>query len=153
MEYYTVKELHQKARDRGVTGYSHLRKAQLIKLLSSIPRKIPKGSPTRKRSSSPTRKRSSSPRRKRSVKDQIMDRGVEWFIVSMMGCGYCDSAKALLKKAGMAYGTVQLTEGNRDSIYLSVDSLTGKYRYFPMVFHRGKFLGGYNELNKMINGK
>ena len=145
MEYYTVKELHQKARDRGVTGYSHLRKAQLIKLLSSVPRKIPKGSPTRKRSSSPTRKR--------SVKDQIMDRGVEWFIVSMMGCGYCDSAKALLKKAGMAYGTVQLTEGNRDSIYLSVDSLTGKYRYFPMVFHRGKFLGGYKELNKMINGK
>ncbi len=141
MEYYTVKELHQKARDHGVTGYSHLRKAQLIKLLSSIP----KGSPPRKRSSSPPRKR--------SVKDQIMDRRVEWFIVYMGGCGYCDSAKALLKKAGMAYGTVQLTEGNRDSIYLSVDSLTGKYRYFPMVFHRGKFLGGYKELNKMINGK
>ena len=81
------------------------------------------------------------------------ERGVEWFIVSRGGCGYCDNAKELLKKAGMAYGTVELTEGNRDSIYLSVDSLTGKYRYFPMVFHRGKFLGGYKELKKTINGK
>jgi len=80
-------------------------------------------------------------------------RGVEWFIVSMGGCGYCDSAKALLKKASMAYGTVELTERNMDAIYLSVDSMTGKYRYFPMVFHRGKFLGGYKELKKKLKGK
>ena len=150
MEHYTVKELHQKARDRGVTGYSHLRKGPLIKLLRRAPRK------SRKRSTSPTRKRSTSPTRKRSVKDQIMaanGRGVEWFIVSMGGCGYCDSAKALLKKASMAYGTVELTERNMDAIYLSVDSMTGKYRYFPMVFHRGKFLGGYKELKKKLKGK
>ena len=150
MEHYTVKELHQKARDRGVTGYSHLRKGPLIKLLRRAPRK------SRKRSPSPTRKRSTSPTRKRSVKDQIMaanGRGVEWFIVSMGGCGYCDSAKALLKKASMAYGTVELTERNMDAIYLSVDSMTGKYRYFPMVFHRGKFLGGYKELKKKLKGK
>ena len=142
MEHYTVKELHQKARDRGVTGYSHLRKGPLIKLLRRAPRK--------------SRKRSTSPTRKRSVKDQIMaanGRGVEWFIVSMGGCGYCDSAKALLKKASMAYGTVELTERNMDAIYLSVDSMTGKYRYFPMVFHRGKFLGGYKELKKKLKGK
>ena len=39
-------------------------------------------------------------------------------------------------------------------IFKTIDPLTTKnkkpYRYFPIIFHKGVFIGGYAELNKNI---
>jgi glutaredoxin len=68
----------------------------------------------------------------------------------LKGCGYCDNAKDMLKKNDTKYGTVELNKANMDEIYNSIDSMTSKYRYFPIIFYNSKFIGGYKELNKLI---
>ena len=72
----------------------------------------------------------------------------EWFIVTLDGCGYCTKAKQLLQSKNIKYDTQTLTESNSKEIYQSIDSLTKEYRYFPMIFHSGKFIGGYGDLEK-----
>ena len=126
MEKYTVLELRQKAKKRGFVGYSKLLKADLIKLLQrrASPKRTPVGT-------------------KRTP--------VDWLIVTKSGCGYCKKAKELLDSKNMVYKTQELTSVNRDDIYNKVDSLTGKYRYFPMIFNKGKFIGGYTELEKKFH--
>ena len=90
LEDYTVKELHQLARNKNLKGYSQLNKADLIKFIKT--KKSPKKSP--KKSSFTT-----------TTKDKIMDAkkdGIDWFIITMDGCGYCDEAKKLLKHIKLA---------------------------------------------------
>ena len=73
-----------------------------------------------------------------------------WFMVTLEGCGACEDSKKLLKKKGnyslSKYEMITLTSENDKKIFKAVDILTNKYRYFPMIFHEGKFLGGYDEL-------
>ena len=134
LEDYTVKELHQLARNKNLKGYSQLNKADLIKFIKT------KKSP--KKSSFTT-----------TTKDKIMDAkkdGIDWFIVTMDGCGHCDEAKKLLKQHKLPFKTQMITEKNKDKIYESIDPLTKKYRYFPIIFYKGKFIGGFKELKQQL---
>ena len=124
LENYTVKELHQLAKNKNLKGYSQLNKANLIKFIKT--KKSPKKSP--KKSSFTT-----------TTKDKIMDAkkdGIDWFILTMNGCGYCDEAKKLLKQHKLPFKTQMITENNKDKIYESIDPLTKKYRYFPVIFYK-----------------
>ena len=137
LEDYTVKELHQLAKNKNLKGYSQLNKADLIKFIKT------KKSP--KKSSFTT-----------TTKDKIIDAkkdGIYWFIITMDGCGYCDEAKKLLKEHKLSFKTQMITEKNKDKIYESIDSLTKKYRYFPVIFYKGKFIGGFKELKQKIEKK
>jgi glutaredoxin len=141
LEDYTVKELHQLARNKNLKGYSQLNKADLIKFIKT--KKSPKKSP--KKSSFTT-----------TTKDKIMDAkkdGIDWFIITMDGCGYCDEAKKLLKQHKLPFKTQMITEKNKDKIYESIDPLTKKYRYFPVIFYKGKFIGGFKELKQKLEKK
>ena len=141
LEDYTVKELHQLARNKNLKGYSQLNKADLIKFIKT--KKSPKKSP--KKSSFIT-----------TTKDKIMDAkkdGIDWFILTINGCGYCDEAKKLLKQHKLPFKTQMITENNKDKIYESIDPLTKKYRYFPVIFYKGKFIGGFKELKQTIEKK
>ena len=71
-----------------------------------------------------------------------------WTIFSKEGCGYCKKAKKLLTKQQLPFKTVEVTDAVKEAVYSTVDSLTNAYRYFPMVFEDGKFVGGYTELEK-----
>ena len=115
-------------------------------------RKSPKRkSPKRK---SPKRK---SPKRK-SPKNQILKKtkfqkniiddinSVDWYIFTLNTCGYCNKAKKLLEDNDKAFKSKEITDQNNEEIYKSIDILTDKYRYFPIIFHKGKFIGGYTEL-------
>ena len=129
MDNYTVVELRQKAKKRGFVGYSKLLKSDLIKLLK------------RRVSPKPAKR---APGGDKRVSD-------DWFIVTKSGCGYCKKAKELLDSKNMKFETHELTNVNKDDIYNKLDSLTGKYRYFPMIFNKGKFIGGYTDLEKKLN--
>ena len=66
----------------------------------------------------------------------------------MKGCGYCDDAKNLLRTNKQKYKSIVLTDNNEDQIWAVTDKIAKKkYRYFPMIFHKGKFMGGYGELH------
>lgn len=137
LEDYTVKELQQLARNKNLKGYSQLNKADLIKFIKT------KKSP--KKSSFTT-----------TTKDKIMNAKkdcIDWFIITMDGCGYCDEAKKLLIQHKLPFKTQMITKKNKDTIYESIDSLTKKYRYFPVIFYKGKFIGGFKELKQNIEKK
>ena len=69
----------------------------------------------------------------------------------MDGCTYCDDAKKLLQKHKFKFHTQMLTQKTKDTIYESIDNMTKKYRYFPIIFYKGEFLGGYTELKKKLS--
>ena len=124
-------------------------------------RKSPKRKSPKRKSPSPKRK---SPKRKSkslklksnssknsafsNIKELIQKN--EWFIVSLDGCTYCDKSKELIKSKGSKFESESLNDSNKNYIYQSIDSLTNNYRYFPIIFHNGKFIGGYGELQKLI---
>ena len=137
---------------------------------SSPKRKSPKRkSPKRKSPKRKSRKRSSpkrgSPKRgspKRKSRKASGARGslehriksADWFIVTMKGCRFCGEAKKLLRANGQKYKSTVLTEKNEDKIWPVTDKLAKKkYRYFPMIFRRGRFFGGYGELQKKYEKK
>ena len=154
MENYTVEQLRQIARNKNLRGYSQLRKAELVKFVKSPQRKSPPRRKSKnKKSRSMSCERKTSQFISTSTRDKIINaklQGVDWFIITMEGCGYCDEAKKLLKTHKLKFKTQMLTQKNQDRIYESIDSLTKKYRYFPMIFYKGKFLGGYKELKKKL---
>jgi glutaredoxin len=62
-------------------------------------------------------------------------------------CGFCKKAKDLLKAE--PFTLIDCDEyliEDKDAFLVFIENLIGKsYRTFPMIFHNGKFLGGYSE--------
>lgn len=74
----------------------------------------------------------------------------ETFIIyTKEGCGYCKKAKELLSSKGISYKDIPMTSENKERIYKKIDKLTNNYRYFPIIFREGEFIGGYTELSNM----
>lgn len=71
----------------------------------------------------------------------------EFTIYARENCGYCVKAKELLKDTSPVI--VQCDEylkQDRANFLSSMDALTQReYRTFPMIFHLGKFVGGYTD--------
>ena len=72
----------------------------------------------------------------------------EWFLYTKEGCPSCYNAKKLLKNKGIKFSYKQVNDNNKEKIYEKIDDFTNNYRYFPIVFHNGKFIGGYDKLSK-----
>ena len=72
----------------------------------------------------------------------------KWFIITTPGCGYCTETKKLLRRNGQKFHYRSLTVRNKDSIFAVTHPMTKNYEYFPMIFHQGKFYGGFQELSK-----
>lgn len=96
---------------------------------------------------SPVRKRSKS--RSRSPRRKSRSPHTDFTIYTISGCGYCSDVRDIITKLGKKYKEVKVTSKNKDVVYKKTDPLTKKYRYFPMIFKSGKFIGGYTELKKM----
>jgi glutaredoxin len=74
-----------------------------------------------------------------------------WYVITKEGCPYCINAKELLAKNNQKYTILKLDDKNKEVIYMNVDHLTNNYRYVPMVFKDGKFIGGYDKLKEYFN--
>lgn len=119
-DQYTVAQLKDIARKRNLHKYSKLKKNDLIHLLCG----------------------------KRTLYLDIIYS--HWFIITKKVCDYCKKAKMLLNKQNQDYNVFEITEKNKQNIYSVIDKKTNEYRYFPIVFKNGKFIGGYTELEKMF---
>lgn len=57
----------------------------------------------------------------------------------------------LLRQAGYSEINEELLSSKgRQLLFKKIDRLTGKYRYFPMIFMRGKFIGGSTDLIEVL---
>jgi glutaredoxin len=65
-------------------------------------------------------------------------------------CSYCDQAKALLKQKGISYEERNITSGNwtREQLLEAVPDA----RSVPQIFLDEKFIGGFNELRRHLQG-
>ena len=113
-------------------------------------RRSPKRRSPKRRSPKRRSPKRRSPKRRRpsaagALKKKI--KSTDWFIVTMKGCGYCSEAKKILRSRGLKYKSIVLTDKNQKKIWDVTDKIAKKkYRYFPMIFRKGKFIGGYGEL-------
>lgn len=73
---------------------------------------------------------------------------IVWTVYTKKGCPYCMNAKQLLIDNKQNIVIIEVNETNKDTIYEAIDDLTGKYRYFPVIFENSKFIGGFAELKK-----
>lgn len=65
-------------------------------------------------------------------------------------CSYCDKVKLLLPGASIVPCDSFLAY--RDAFLSIMDQRTGQaYRTFPMVFHNGVFLGGYEDTKRYLD--
>lgn len=80
-------------------------------------------------------------------------------IYSISGCKYCSGAKQLLLDKKKACKMVNCdkyvaTALERDAFYKFIQQHTVKpYIHFPMIFKKGKFIGGYKELIDTLEKK
>ena len=103
---------------------------------------------SRKKSKSRRKSRRKSKVKKILKKNKRPFNKGKWYIVTKEGCKYCDKSKTLLKDKNIEAEIEIINDDNRMVIYEELDNITGKYRYFPMIFYNGKFIGGYTELEK-----
>jgi glutaredoxin 3 len=62
-------------------------------------------------------------------------------------CPYCVAAKRLLQQRNYPFTEVNLEQDPELRMKLSQEN--GGYRTVPMIFIGGKFIGGFDELNKL----
>lgn len=68
-------------------------------------------------------------------------------IYSTAICPYCDAAKKLLQSLHVEYEEVRL-DGN-DALRQKLAQENNGWRTVPMIFIHGKFVGGFDDLNKL----
>ncbi len=68
-------------------------------------------------------------------------------VYSTSVCPFCDMAKALLKREGLKYEDINLDNDHELRMKLSEENRG--YRTVPMIFIDDKFIGGFQELQKI----
>ena len=76
-------------------------------------------------------------------------------VYSKSGCINCRKVKDLLKKNNLEYEIVDCDDyllEDKDNFLLFIQSYSvSNWKSFPMVFHDGKFIGGYDETVKYLD--
>lgn len=70
------------------------------------------------------------------------------YIKGIPNCIFCTKTKNLLDSNYIDY---KYFNGDPNSDYVKKVMNKIKYRKFPMVFHKGKFIGGFTELKTKFN--
>ena len=92
-------------------------------------------------------KRVNKSKRSKSKKSQIK---IDYTIYSIEGCPFCAEAKKLIRKNKLKYKEIKVNDKNKEKIYKKIDSKTDNYRYFPIIFKKNKFIGGFKELSDLL---
>jgi glutaredoxin len=175
LENFTVKELLDIARQKNLSGYSKLRKAELISLINTsmgitkvTPKVIPEIKPVDiidkcfnkicvpSKICNPSSGRcvDKTGDKGRKIINLILNKKInkpDWEIYSIDGCSFCKKAMQLLDSVGMKYTQIKINNEDKNEFFKEKAALTGGYKYFPVIFNMDVFIGGYAELEKMLN--
>jgi len=108
----------------------------------SLKRSRPKSKRKSLKKSRPKSKRKSLKRSKSKTSTVI------YTIYTKEGCPYCKNTKDLLKLNKKKFKEIKVTDKNKEIIYKKIDTKTNNYRYFPIIFKKNKFIGGFSDLDK-----
>jgi glutaredoxin 3 len=74
----------------------------------------------------------------------------KYTIYTLDSCPSCYKAKELLKKKNLTYKEIPVKYEDKDKIFKKLAEKTNNYKYFPIIFHKKKFVGGFVDLEKEI---
>jgi len=85
-----------------------------------------------------------------SSKLPVPDPSIEWIIYGTDYCSYCTKAKTLLTNQNQKYMYINVSDyqNGRSSLV----SMTNGYRTVPVIYHKGRFIGGYTDLCELKFG-
>jgi glutaredoxin 3 len=72
------------------------------------------------------------------------DPSIRWIIYGTDWCSYCNKAKELLDSRKQEY--LYINVSNYSNGRSSLVTITNGYRTVPVIYHNGKFIGGYTDL-------
>jgi len=170
LENFTVKELLEIARQKNLSGYYKLRKAELISLINSItgdpyvtPKVIPQNKDDKCLNKICVPSKICNPDTGICVNktgnigkkliNSLLNKKInkpDWEIYSIEGCNSCKKAVELLDSVGLKYTQIKVRDEDKKDFFKEKDSITGGYKYFPVIFNMDVFIGGYTELKKML---
>jgi thioredoxin reductase (NADPH)/glutaredoxin 3 len=80
---------------------------------------------------------------------------VSFTVYSKSGCPHCRTVKNFIKDKHFFVTEINCDEyllENKDAFLTYIEELAGKsYKSFPMVFYRGKFVGGLTETIDLLD--
>ena len=68
----------------------------------------------------------------------------DWTIYTLSWCGYCKAAKSLLREKKQKF--VEHDVSQLSNVNSCLSNLTKEYQLYPMIFKKGKFIGGFSDL-------
>lgn len=78
----------------------------------------------------------------------LLQQNTQIILYTKDGCRYCDLAKSLLDRVGIAYDSEDIS--NKPSVQEKLINDTGQ-RTVPYIFVKDQFIGGYSDLADMNN--
>jgi glutaredoxin 3 len=75
----------------------------------------------------------------------------EYLLYTQDACPYCLDAKKILDKKNISYKEINVKYENRNNIFKKLEKKTNGYKYFPIIFKKNKFVGGFKELKELLN--
>ena len=159
-----VVDLLNIARQKELKGYSKLRKADLISLIIASgqhptphPQQIDKCygkiCNTFQICNPPSGRcvnKNGDIGKKLIVSDALKTK-IYWKIYSIDGCSSCKKAKELFNKLGLEYKEIKVHNKDIKEFFDEKASVTGGYKFFPVIFNNEHFIGGYVELEKLLD--
>ena len=76
---------------------------------------------------------------------------IKYCVYSLANCSYCADAKILLKKNNLLYNDIKVDREEAKDVLKMLEAYTNNYAYFPIIFYKKKFLGGFQELQKQLS--
>jgi len=77
---------------------------------------------------------------------------VEWTVYGRDTCPFCIKTHELLETVGN-FVYVNIEDISREVFEELIPKKTGNYQYIPIIFNRNKFIGGYENLVKLIENR
>lgn len=76
---------------------------------------------------------------------------IKYCVYSLENCSYCAAAKRLLDKNNLLYNDIKVDREEAKEVLKILEAYTNNYAYFPIIFYKKKFLGGFQELQKQLS--
>lgn len=73
-----------------------------------------------------------------------------FILYGIPNCSFCQKSKQLLDEMKFLYNYNEIKIEKKSEFLDNMSKKTNNQRTYPLVFHRGEFVGGYSELEEYL---